>query len=69
MYGGGSCQMSVRRRWDERVGCEVSVDEGGLPFFAGGGGCSTLLRCGIQQQEVLEENVLHLSGNAVETLN
>ena len=22
MYGGGSCQMSARRRWDERVGCE-----------------------------------------------
>ena len=28
MYGGGICQMSVRRRWDERVGCEVIADEG-----------------------------------------
>ena len=34
-----------------------------------GGGCRTLLRGGVQQQEVLEENVLQLSCDAVETLN
>ena len=30
MYGGGSCQMSVRRRWDERGGCRGGGDEVGI---------------------------------------
>ena len=59
MYGGGSCQMSVRRRWDERVGGEGGGDEVGIIILSWrGSGCRTLLRSGVQQQEVMEENML-----------
>ena len=58
MYGGGSCQMSVRRRWDERGGDEGSGDEVGVARDAGWG---TLLRGGVKPQEVLEESALQLS--------
>ena len=35
MYGEGSCQMSVRRRWDERVGGEGTGDEVGVVICRG----------------------------------
>ena len=57
MYGGGSCQMSVRRRWEERVGGE-GTGGWGCQLSWRCSGCRTLLRSGVQQQEVMDENLL-----------
>ena len=52
MYGGGGGQISVRRRWDGRGGCEGGGDEVGIAICRGevvgvGGECvAAELRCG-----------------------
>ena len=60
MYGCGSCQMSVRRRWDERVGCEG----GGDKWIR----VRTFLRSGVQQQEIVDQSALQLEGLMVSGL-
>ena len=55
IYGGGSCQMSVRHRWAGRGECEEGRDGVGVVGFRGEVvGVGRWMRSGAQQQKMLE---------------